>query len=132
MAAHKARGLAPDTALQLNVEFGGTSVFQDLLAFMESGQSFDAIFAASDVLAMTAIMALRAKGKTVPRDVAVVGYDNIGQAALTTPALTTVDQNIKEGGRLLVDLLLRQLSGEAVNAQLLQTRLIVRGSTVSD
>lgn len=132
VSAHKASGLEPDVALKLDVEFGGKSVFQELLSFIERGHSFDAIFAASDVLAMTAIMALRAKGKTVPGDVAVVGYDNIGQAALTTPSLTTIDQNIKEGGRLLVDLLLKQLAGETVETQLLPTRLIVRGSTVSD
>lgn len=132
VSAHKTLGLELDTGLKLDVEFGGTSVYRDLLSFMETSHSFDAIFAASDVLAMTAIMALRAKGKMVPRDVAVVGYDNIGQAALTTPALTTIDQNIKEGGRILVDLLLQQLAGETVEAQLLPTRLIVRESTVSD
>lgn len=130
-AAHTARGLRADPDLMLDVEFGGTSVFQVLMNFMEQGHRFDAIFAASDVLAMTAIMALRARGCSVPADVAVVGYDNIGQAALSTPPLTTIDQDIAAGGAMLVDLLLRQLAGEEVESQILPTRLIVRGSTVS-
>lgn len=128
-AAYEARGLKHDPALMLDVEFGSASVFKDVSAFVETGPNFDAIFAASDVLAMAAIMAVQAKGLSVPRDVAIVGYDNIGQASLTTPTLTTVDQNISKGGEMLVDLLLRKLAGEDVNSQLTPTRLIVRGST---
>lgn len=130
-AAHIDQGLNLDPELKLDVEFGGSSVFQELRAFVEKGQSFDAVFAASDVLAMTAILALRAAGRSVPDDVAIVGYDNIGQAQLSTPPLTTIDQNIKAGGEMLVDLLLRQLAGEDVTSQLIPTRLIARGSTVA-
>ena len=130
--AHTSQGLPFDPELKLDVEFGGSAVFQDLRAFIEQGHPFDAVFAASDVLAMTAIMALRAAGRSVPDDVAVVGYDNIGQAQLSTPPLTTIDQNIKAGGEMLVDLLLKQLAGEEVTSQLMPTRLIVRGSSVAD
>lgn len=131
-AAHKARGLVHDQNLMLNVEFGSASVFQKVSDFIETGVDFDAIFAVSDVLAMAAIMALQAKSLSVPHDVAVVGYDNIGQASLSTPSLTTIDQNIAAGGKLLVDLLLRKLAGEEVQPQLTPTRLIVRGSTQPD
>ncbi len=127
--AHTARGLAADPRLRLGVEFGGASVFEAVSAFIETGLRFDAIFAASDVLAMAAVLAVQAKGLSVPQDVAVVGYDNIGQSRLSSPPLTTIDQNIAAGGRLLVDLLLRKLAGEEVASQLTPTRLIVRGST---
>lgn len=129
-AAHAARGMAIDQSLRLDVEFGGASVFEALLDFIDAGNAFDAIFAASDVLAMTAMMALQARGRSIPEDVAVVGYDNIGQAALSTPPLSTIDQDIAAGGVLLVDLLLRQLAGEDVESQLTPTRLIVRSSSV--
>ncbi len=129
-AAHSARGMRAVDRLRLDVEFGGSSVFRELLAFLDHGHAFDAIFAASDVLAMTAIMALQAKGRSVPGDVAVVGYDNIGQAKLSTPPLTTIDQDIAGGGQLMVDLLLRQLAGEDVKSQVTSTRLIVRGSSL--
>lgn len=128
-AAHRSVAFSMDPALRLDVEFGGVAVFQAMLDFIDSGMRFDAIVAASDVIAMTAILALQARGLSVPGDVAVVGYDNIGQSALSTPPLTTIDQNITVGGRMMVDLLLRQLSGEAVQNQLTPTRLIVRGST---
>ncbi|MEL6568253.1 MAG: LacI family DNA-binding transcriptional regulator [Pseudomonadota bacterium] len=127
--AYAARGDTVDQRLRLDVEFGGASVFHSLLAYIDKGQEFDAIFAASDVLAMTAIMALQARRRSVPDDVAVVGYDNIGQAALSTPPLTTIDQDIAAGGALMVDMLLRQLAGDEVASQQTPTRLIVRGST---
>ncbi|MHA7899627.1 MAG: LacI family DNA-binding transcriptional regulator [Henriciella sp.] len=130
-AAHASRGLTLDPALKLDVEFGGHSVYHAMRSFMKQGHAFDAIFAASDVLAMTSIMALRSAGRSIPEDVSVVGYDNIGQAQLSTPPLTTIDQNIKEGGKMLVDLLLRQLAGEDVESHLTQTRLIVRDSSVA-
>ena len=127
--AHEEAGMSHDPSLMLDIEFGSAAVFQEVSEFIETGPEFDAIFAVSDVLAMAAIMALQAKSISVPQDVAVVGYDNIGQAALSTPSLTTIDQNIAAGGELLVDLLLRKLAGEDVEPQLTQTRLIVRGST---
>lgn len=127
--AHRAMGVDFDPDLRLDMEFGGASAFAEISKFIQAGKGFDAIFAASDVLAMTAIMALQAEGKYVPGDVSVVGYDNVGQSALSTPPLTTVDQNIAAGGEMLVDLLLRQLNGEEVSSQLTPTKLIVRGSS---
>jgi DNA-binding LacI/PurR family transcriptional regulator len=129
-AAHTARGLPTHPELKLNVEFGATSVYQEMLAFIAAGHEFDALFAASDVLAMTAMLALQSQGLSIPSDISIVGYDNIGHSALATPSLTTVDQNIGEGGRLLVQLLLRQLAGEEVASCTTATRLIVRGSSV--
>lgn len=129
--AHRSHKVALDPRLRLDVEFGGASVFDEVLSFIEAGPRFDAIFAASDVLAMTAILALQSQGRSVPTDVAVVGYDNIGQSQLSTPPLTTIDQNIAAGGELLVELLLRKLAGEEVASQLTPTRLIVRGSTLA-
>ena len=127
--ARRALGLSVEPGLRLDVEFGGTSGFQELGEMLDGGVVFDSIFAASDVLAMTAVMALQARGLQVPADVAVMGYDNIGQSRLCSPALTTIDQNIPAGGELLVDLLLRQLNGEDVKSQLTPTQLIVRAST---
>ena len=79
---------------------------------------------------MSTIGALNALGFSVPDDIPVVGYDNIGQASLFTPSLTTIDQNIALGGETLVDLLLKKLAGEPAASTLTQTRLIVRGSTI--
>jgi DNA-binding LacI/PurR family transcriptional regulator len=98
--------------------------------FLTGAPPFDAVFAASDVLAIAAIQALTATGRRVPEDVSVVGYDNIGASALTVPGLTTVTQNIRIAGETMVDLLVRKISGESVRSRVVPTELIVRGSSL--
>jgi len=129
-SALQARGLTHNRRLLLPENFGGETSFDAVRTFAQSRIAFDAIFAASDVLAIAAIHAVQSLGKSVPKDIAVVGYDNIGQSALATPAVTTVDQHIKIGGEIMVDLLLRKLAGEKVRSQVTPTKLIVRRSSV--
>jgi DNA-binding LacI/PurR family transcriptional regulator len=118
-----------DSKLLLPENFGGETSFDAIREFSKGPVDFNAIFAASDVLAMSAILALQSLGKSVPTDVSVVGYDNIGQSALATPPVTTIDQHIKVGGELMVDLLLRKLAGETVTSQTTPTELIIRKSS---
>lgn len=73
----------------------------------------DAIFCASDPLALDAIYALTDIGLKVPEDVAVVGYDNIPIAEMLNPRLTTVAQPFAEMGRSAVDLLVDMIEGRA-------------------
>lgn len=126
--AYKERRRTHDSSDVLKLDFGGDAAIDAVVGRIELGPAFDAIFAASDVLAMSAIHALNSKGIAVPEDVSVVGYDNIGQAAMMTPTLTTIDQNIRRGGETMVDLLLRKIAGEQVKSILLPTRLVVRRS----
>ncbi|MBI1378600.1 MAG: LacI family DNA-binding transcriptional regulator [Frankiales bacterium] len=65
----------------------------------------DAVFAASDLMALGALRALAAAGRRVPDDVAVVGFDDIDAAAVSTPALTTVRQETVLQGRAMVRML---------------------------
>ncbi|MBS0474316.1 MAG: substrate-binding domain-containing protein, partial [Proteobacteria bacterium] len=90
---------------------------------------FDAIFAASDLIAIGAMRALAAAGLRVPDDVAVVGFDDQPAASMTNPPLTTVMQDLKGAGELLVDTLLAQIEDRATPDQIIATRLIVRRST---
>lgn len=73
----------------------------------------DAIFAASDLMALGALPVLRKAGRSVPDDVAVVGFDDIDSASYADPPLTTVRQNTLDQGRLMVRTLL-SLLGRAV------------------
>ncbi|MAA81198.1 MAG: LacI family transcriptional regulator [Hyphomonas sp.] len=129
LKAHDERGVGWDDTLTLDIEFGAKNAFEEVLHFLDSGKKFDAIFAASDVLAMSALLALNARGISVPDDVAVVGYDNIAQAGMATPSLTTIDQNIARGGELMVEKLLAQLAGETAKSELTPTQLIIRESS---
>lgn len=121
---------ADQSVMHVRSSFDGHEAYRQTLALCESAHSFDAIFAASDVLAIAAIHAVQSKGLRVPEDVAVVGYDNIGQAAMISPGLTTIDQNIKLGGEILVNTLIEKIAGNPVSATLTPTKLVIRGSTV--
>ena len=119
-----------DPVLHINSSFDGREAYSKVLSLCESSNKFDAIFAASDVLAIAAIHAVQSKGLHVPKDVAVVGYDNIGQAAMISPGLTTIDQNIAMGGEIMVNALIDKIAGKPVKAALTPTKLVIRGSTV--
>lgn len=108
-----------------STELAGQQALEALLA---RGERFDAVFAASDMLAIGAMRALGARGLRVPEDVAVVGFDDIPMASFANPPLTTVSQDTKRAGEVLVDVLLRQLRGEPVASLMLPTRVIVRRS----
>jgi len=61
--------------------------------------------------------------------VRVVGYDGLPIGELLTPPLTTVDQQLRHGAGLMVDLLMRRIAGEDAPGILIDPVLIVRGST---
>jgi LacI family transcriptional regulator len=90
-----------------------------------------AVFAANDLSAIAVIGAARSLGLRVPEDLSVVGFDNVPESALCTPALTTVEQPIRTMGRRAVEVLIRLLGGEALDTThiTLATNLVVRHST---
>jgi DNA-binding LacI/PurR family transcriptional regulator len=108
-----------------NLEVEGQSAAQKLL---DSGQAFDAILAASDLIAIGAIAAFEARGLRVPQDVAVVGFDDIPAASYVSPPLTTVRQDTLAAGAALVDTVIRLIEGEEVIATSLEPKLQVRAS----
>jgi len=89
----------------------------------------DGIFAASDVIAMSALSAIAEQGLRVPEDIAVVGYDDVFVAQQTTPALTTIRQDVVLGARMMVDLLLERMEQRSVASISLPPALIQRAST---
>jgi DNA-binding LacI/PurR family transcriptional regulator len=100
-------------------------------ALVRSKTPFDSIFASSDLLAIEAIGALRKHGRDVPRQVAVVGYDDILLARYSHPSLTTIRQPVATGAEGLVDALLKLVAGKRPKPQILSTELIVRDSSAN-
>lgn len=96
--------------------------------FLAGAPSPDGIFAASDVVAMSAMRAIVDRGLRVPHDVAVIGFDDIGLAAHVVPPLTTIRQDVRRGARLLVDLLLARIAGDTVTSVTMPPELILRTS----
>ena len=90
----------------------------------------DAVFAASDVMAMGALRALRDAGRRVPEDIALVGFDDMPFAARTDPPLTTVRQPVQRTGEVAAETLMDLI--EHPDAQprriLLPTELVIRAS----
>ena len=127
--AHADAGVSVDEALCRPVPFVTERVAPEFEALQAAGVVFDAVFAASDLLAMAAISTLRRLGRAVPESVAVVGYDDIALAEHFHPPLSTVAQPIGEAGRVLVELLLAQLAGQRVVSRQLPTQLVVRQSS---
>ena len=107
----------------------GASAFRRLY---DDGQRPTAVLAMSDALAIGVIRAARDLGIGVPRDVSVVGFDDIDVAAFTDPPLTTIHQPGRSKGEAAMRILLSRLEGgDARDSPHLRlgTRLIVRGST---
>ncbi|WP_338703495.1 LacI family DNA-binding transcriptional regulator [Streptomyces sp. Q6] len=90
-----------------------------------------AVFAANDQMALGLLRALNERGRRVPDDVSVIGFDDIPESGSFLPPLTTVHQDFAEVGRRCVQSALRQVreSEEERGTTLVPTRLILRAST---
>lgn len=89
-------------------------------------RDFTAIFSSNDQMALGLLHAIRDEGLEVPRDVSIVGFDDIPEAAHFWPPLTTVRQDFAELGRRCVDVLLGPTDAEATS---LVPELVVRSSS---
>ena len=89
------------------------------------------IFASNDVMAMAAMDAVRERGLRVPEDVSILGFDDIPQASLVRPALSTVRQPLEQMGRVATQMLLEILKNPdgKLDRIELPTELILRDST---
>ena len=121
-------GLEVVPGLQREAEISEEAGQRVVLELLDSGIAFDAVFAACDLIAIGAMRGLRSRGLAIPRDVAVMGFDDIITATFTDPPLTTVRQDTGKAGELLVETLLALIDGEQVCSQMIPTKLMVRGS----
>ena len=119
-------GLTPHgTAEGDFTEAGGAAAMRELLA---SHPDLDAVFAASDKMAAGALRVLVESGRSVPADVAVVGFDDLGIAEQTEPPLTTIHQSIQALGKEMARMLIAVIAGQEPTSLILPTRLVRRGS----
>jgi len=90
------------------------SGYEQTLSLLDSGQQFDAVFAAGDTMAIGAIRALRERGLRIPEDCAVAGFDDIEMSALIEPPLTTIRQPKYHIGEEAMGMLVSLIKGEPV------------------
>lgn len=119
-------GIAPCARVPVPLAFDPDSPLLDRLF---AGQNeIDAVVAASDVIAIHVIRALRQHGRDVPDDVAVVGYDDVSLAAHASPSLTTVRQDLALAAVTMLDLLFRRIAGEDAASERIPLQLVRRQS----
>ncbi|MFH9354745.1 LacI family DNA-binding transcriptional regulator [Kitasatospora sp. NPDC017646] len=131
--AFTADGLTvPDGAVHLASEPTPAGGFAAATAALTADPRTTALFATHDVLALGALEAARAVGRSVPHDLSIVGHDDNPEVGVARPALTSVAIPKREMAREAVELLLRALtkSGVPTNSMhLLRPELVVRDST---
>lgn len=120
---------AAQSGRHVSAHLTAATAYEAMRAFIRSGEKFDAVFGATDVIALSAVRAVIAAGMSVPGDVAVVGYDDIAMAAHANPSLSTVRQDVQRGASLLVDALFRRMDGEETPSATMPAELVIRESS---
>lgn len=112
----------PENAVR---EDQGHEAVSDLI---RDGVQFDGLFCANDFIALGAMRALDEHGRTVGKDVRVIGFDGIATGAYAQPPLTTIEQDYRRAGEMLVEALIATLKGEKPDVAPVPVRLLQRAS----
>lgn len=121
-------GIKPQRKLVLPGDFSEAGGLQAIERLLASSQRFTAIFAANDLTAYGARLALFRRGIAVPDDVSVVGFDDLHSSMYTTPPLTTVRQPLFDVGQRLGRAILRMIRREPLELEVPEPSLVVRES----
>ncbi|MCP4414098.1 MAG: substrate-binding domain-containing protein [Gammaproteobacteria bacterium] len=125
-AIEEAKGSTP---LHINSIASQDNISKALDNSANDTESIDGLFASNDMQAINITQIIRGKGLDVPKDISVVGYDNTGLAKYTHPSLTSVHQDRKLAGKLLVEKLFALIRGEKVKSEMMATELMIRESS---
>jgi DNA-binding LacI/PurR family transcriptional regulator len=114
-----------------HTELNNFESYENLLYDMfEKYPDIDGIFASSDLVAASIIKVANSIKKEIPKDLKIVGYDDIKLAYLLTPSLTTIRQPIKAMGELAIKILIDEIKGEKCKTEnILPVELIIRETT---
>lgn len=129
-AAHDEAGVPVDPALIHHADWFPEQAYEATGSLLALPAPPTAIFAGSDLQTLGVYQALYAHGLTIPRDMSVIGFDDMPYARLLAPPLTTVRQPLREMGRVATTMLLRLMAGEPVESVRVElaTPLIERAS----
>jgi DNA-binding LacI/PurR family transcriptional regulator len=129
--ALRARGLPADEHLIAIGNFSEHSGVAAMRLLLDRRPDLDAVFAASDPMAIGAMRVLKENGRRIPEDVAVVGFDGSPMARHIDPPLTTIHQPAEAMGRNMARLLLARIRGEPVHPPcvILAPSLVIAGSS---
>ena len=130
-------GMPVSPSLVVNGDWSAASGEHGMRKLLEQQPDIDAVFACNDQMALGALGVAHQLGRGVPRDLAIVGFDNIPESAYFWPPLTTVYQQLVDVGRIAVQVLhklveARRRSGDGVElaATVLKPELVIRASSI--
>lgn len=126
--ALREHNLIINSKLQVHAFYTEQAGYDATCELIASGEHFDAIFAACDLIAIGVLRALKEHNISIPEQVAVVGFDDIAIASFTIPPLTTIKQDTKQAGDLLVNTLLDSIEGKETSTILIPPSLVIRKS----
>ncbi len=121
--------------IAVNRKLVGTGDYTDaggyaaMTRLLDAGESFTAVFAANDQTAFGVMLALHRRGLQVPRDISVIGFDDLPSASFTIPPLTTVHRSINEIGASAAEAMVDLIEGRAPAAKVPPATLAIREST---
>lgn len=128
-AALEAAGIAFDPGLVVPGEYHEVSGLLAVERLLESKQTFTAIFAANDQMALGAALALHRHSLRVPEDVSLVGFDDLPASLYSVPPLSTIQHPAYDIGRLAASAMLQLLAGSKPSTEVPPPRLIGRESS---
>ena len=122
-------GIPFDPSLVYECEFSTTKMME-LGGALAKREDITGVFATADILAAGIMSGLQQAGRMVPRDISIVGFDDINWARMTMPMLTTVHQDAVKKGRLAAECMIQLLEGESNQLQnrVLPVQLVERHS----
>lgn len=111
-------------------DFGNPEYVKIIKELFEQHPDIDGVFVSSDMIGATLISVSKSLKKKIPKDIKIVGYDDISIASLIVPPLTTVRQPIEQIGKRAIELIVKKIEGEEVTIEnMLPVTLIERKTT---
>ena len=130
-------GMRVSPSLVVNGDWSAASGEQGMRKLLEQQPDIDAVFACNDQMALGALGIAHQSGRCIPRDLAIVGFDNIPESAYFWPPLTTVYQQLTDIGRIAVQVLHKLVEarrhsedGVELAATVLKPELVIRASSL--
>jgi DNA-binding LacI/PurR family transcriptional regulator len=125
-------GVALDPTLEEVGDYRAERAVVAMERLLDNHPDVDAVFVASDLMAVAAIKVLAKANRRIPEDVAVVGFDDSAAAKLSSPALSSVRQPIETMGHEAVDILVHHMSKPSAEPQhiVFGPELVIRESTM--
>jgi LacI family transcriptional regulator len=123
-------GISINEALYGYTNYEFETAHQAMCHLLESEETFTAVFAMSDTVAMAAMRAIVSAGKRVPEDISVIGFDGIPLTQYMIPVLTTVRQPADEIAKKSIELLAKKIEQDAPPQKVIVEADILKGESV--